>query len=113
MRLLALALAAGLLAAPVLAQTAAPASDTIKAVTAKGVTMSVQGMDFDIDFTPDGNFTGAGGQFAGTWKADGKKLCLTIPGMIDNQCTEYPDGKKSGDSFDITNDQGSITVKIR
>lgn len=104
--------AAILLAAPAFAQTPAPASDTIKAVTEKGVTFDMQGTPVDIAYKPDGTFTGMGGAIAGTWKADGKKLCLTIPGMIENQCTEYPDGKKPGDSFDITSDQGSMKVTI-
>ena len=119
MRLAAFAVAAAaLLALPALAQEApaapaAPPSDTIKAVTTKGVIFDVMGMEIDMDFKADGTFSGMAGAFAGTWKADGKKLCLTIPGMIENQCTEYPDGKKSGDSFEITSDQGSMTVKIR
>jgi hypothetical protein len=117
MRLTVLAVAAALMAAPVFAQEtpapAAPPSDTIKAVTEKGVFFDVMGMEIDMEFKADGTFTGMAGAFAGTWKADGKKLCLTIPGMIENQCTEYPDGKKSGDSFEITSDNGPMTVKIR
>ena len=96
MRLTAIALALALIAAPALAQEAAPASDTIKEVTAKGVIFDVMGMEIDMDF-----------------KADGKKLCLTIPGMIENQCTEYPDGKKSGDSFEVVTEMGAMNVKIR
>jgi hypothetical protein len=113
MRLTTLALAAALFAGPAFAQTAAPASDTIKAVTTKGVVFDVMGMEIDMDFKADGTFSGMAGAFAGTWKADGKKLCLTIPGMIENQCTEYPDGKKSGDSFEVTTDNGAMNVKIR
>lgn len=115
MRLTALAIAAALIATPALAQDApaAPPSDTIKAVTEKGVFFDIMGMEIDMDFKPDGTFSGMAGAFAGTWKADGKKLCLTIPGMIENQCTEYPDGKKSGDTFEITSDNGPMNVKIR
>jgi hypothetical protein len=118
MRLTVLALTAALIAAPAFAQeaaapAAAPPSDTIQAVTEKGVLFDVMGMEIDMDFKADGTFTGMQGAFAGTWKADGKKLCLTIPGMVENQCTEYPDGKKSGDSFEVASDQGSMMVKIR
>jgi len=113
MRLTAIALAVALIAAPALAQEAAPASDTIKEVTAKGVIFDVMGMEIDMDFKADGSFSGMAGAFAGTWKADGKKLCLTIPGMIENQCTEYPDGKKSGDSFEVVSEMGAMNVKIR
>lgn len=110
MKKLAIALVA-LMAAPAFAQ-AAP-SDTVKAVTEKGVVFDVMGMPVDIDFKADGNFSGMGGQLAGTWKADGKKLCLTIPGMIENSCTEYPDGKKSGDKFEVTGEQGAMSVTIK
>lgn len=111
MKKLVIALAA-LIAAPALAQEAAPASDTIKAVTEKGVVFDMMGMPVDMAFKPDGTFSGMGGMFAGTWKADGSKLCLTIPGMIENQCTAYPDGKKAGDKFEITTEQGAMGVTI-
>lgn len=103
-----------LMIAAALIFAAAPAfADTLKEVTTKGVTVSVQGTAMDINFTPDGNFASADGTIAGTWKADGPKLCLTIPGMVENQCTEYPANKKSGDSFDIVSDMGPMTVTIR
>jgi polyisoprenoid-binding protein YceI len=113
MKLTTIALAAALLAAPALAQTAAPPSDTIKAVIEKGVTIEVGGMSGTIDYKPDGTFSGFDGQFEGTYKADGKKLCITVPGMIDNQCQEYPDGKKSGDTFELTSDMGPLKTTIR
>jgi hypothetical protein len=102
------------LTAPALAQEAAPASSTIQEVTSKGITMEVQGQSFNIDYTPDGKFTGGDGMFSGTWKADGDKLCLSLPDMgVENQCTVYPEGKKSGDSFEISGEMGSMTVRIR
>jgi len=118
MRLTTFALAAALLAGPAVAQDAAPAlappSDTMQAIVAKGMIMSVMGMEGDMTFTPDGNFSGFDGQFAGTYKVDGAKLCLTVPGMIENQCTEYPVGKKSGDKFIIQSpDIGDIDITIR
>jgi len=118
MRLTMRAVTAALMAAPAFSQeaaapAAAPASDTIQAVTTKGVFFDIMGMEIDMDFKADGTFSGMMGAFAGTWKADGKKLCLTIPGMVENQCTEYPDGKKSGDSFEVSSDNGPMTVKIR
>ncbi|NDD65922.1 MAG: hypothetical protein EBZ36_18390 [Acidobacteria bacterium] len=101
-------------ASPALAQEAAPASSTIKEVVAKGITMEVQGQSFNIDYTADGKFTGGDGMFSGTWKADGDKLCLSLPDMgVENQCTVYPADKKSGDSFEITGEMGSMTVRIR
>lgn len=115
MKKLTITLVAALLAAPAFAQeaTPAPASDTVKEVTTNGVTMEVQGQAFNIDYAEDGTFVGGDGMFGGTWKADGPKLCITIPGMVENQCTAYPDGKKAGDSFDIESDMGPMTIKIR
>lgn len=115
MKLITIALAALLAAAPALAQevTAAAPSDTIQAVTTHGVTMEVQGQAFNIDYAEDGTFVGGDGMFAGTWKADGPKLCITIPGMVENQCTAYPEGKKAGDSFDIESEMGPLLIKIR
>jgi hypothetical protein len=111
MKKIAIALAA-LIAAPAFAQTAAPPSDTVKAMTEKGIVIEVMGMPIDIAYKPDGTFAGMGGQLAGTYKTDGKKICLTIPGMIENQCQEYPDGKKAGDSFEVAGEQGSMKVTI-
>lgn len=114
MRLTTIALAAALLAAPALAQDApAPPSDTIKAVLEKGVTIDVGGMTGVIEYKADGTFSGFDGQFAGTYKADGNKLCITVPGMIENQCQEYPAGKKSGDTFELTSDMGPLKTTIR
>jgi hypothetical protein len=115
MRLATIALIAGLLAAPALAQTPAPPSDTLKAVMEKGITMSVMGNTGNIDYKPDGTFSGFDGQFEGTYKVDGSKLCITVAAFgLDNQCTTYPDGKKSGDSFILTDPNiGEMNVSIR
>lgn len=113
MRLTLLAAAAALIAAPALAQIAPP-SDTVKAVVEKGVTMEVMGQAGDIEYKADGSFSGFDGQFAGTYKTNGNKLCITVEafGMVD-QCTEYPDGKKAGDSFEIPSEMGPLKVTIR
>jgi hypothetical protein len=52
------------LAAPAFAQqpAGAPASDTLKAVTTKGIILSVAGMDIDVKYTPDGKFTAMDGR---------------------------------------------------
>jgi hypothetical protein len=107
----ALALAAGLIAAPALAQTV----DTIAAVVANGTTIEVEGQAFNIDYTADGKFTGGDGMFSGTWKkATDGKLCISLPDMgVENQCTAYPEGKKAGDTFEIASDQGTMKVTIR
>jgi hypothetical protein len=108
--------AVALLAAPVLAQTPAPAgappSDTVKAVIAKGVMVNFGGMEVDFSYNADGTFTGAGGQFSGKYRTDGQKICISADMLPQELCQEYPDGKKSGDSFDLTSDLGTSTVKI-
>ncbi len=114
MKLKTLLLAAVVVAAPAFAQEAAAPSDTVKAVIEKGVSMDVQGNVGDIEYKSDGTFSGFDGMFAGTYKTNGNKLCITVEafGLVD-QCQEYPDGKKSGDSFTLASDQGEMQVTIR
>jgi hypothetical protein len=117
MKRLAFAVAAfALVAGPVLADPAAPApagaqpNDNIAAILAHGDSIDVGGMSYDLTFKGDGTFNG--GEFAGTYKVDGANLCITIEGIVNNQCTAYPAGKKSGDSFTIQGDMGPYTVTI-
>ena len=114
MKLKTVLLAAVLVAAPAFAQEVAPPSDTVKAVVEKGVSMDVQGNVGDIEYKPDGTFSGFDGMFAGTYKTNGNKLCITVEafGLVD-ACQEYPDGKKSGDSFTLDSPQGEMQVTIR
>ena len=56
-RLTIFAAAAIALAAPALAQDAAPPSDTVKAVVEKGVSMEVMGQAGTIDYKADGTFS--------------------------------------------------------
>jgi hypothetical protein len=117
MKLKLLAAAALLIAAPALAQTGAAPSDTIKLVLEKGTTMSVaqMGITGDVAYKPDGTFSGFDGQYEGTYKVDGSKLCLTAPAVgQDNTCFAYPDGLKSGDKFKITDPNiGEIEIAIK
>jgi hypothetical protein len=117
MKRFAFALAAiALVSAPAFADPAAPSApaappnDTIAAILAHGDAIDVGGMSFDLSFKPDGTFSG--GEFAGTYKVDGANLCITIEGVVNNQCTAYPAGKKSGDTFTIQGDMGPYTVTI-
>lgn len=103
-----------LIAAAFLSLAAAPAfADTLQEITTKGMVLTAQGMDIDVTYTPDGKFTALDGQITGTWRIDGTKLCTTSNFDPKESCTEYPTGKKSGDSFDITSPQGTATVKIK
>ncbi|HEX3701576.1 MAG TPA: hypothetical protein VHV27_12980 [Phenylobacterium sp.] len=96
------------------AALAAPAvADTLQEVTTKGMVITVQDMQIDVAFTPDGKFTALDGQVTGTWRIDGDKLCTTSSAAPDEQCVPYPKGKKSGDSFEVTGPQGSATVTIK
>lgn len=105
-------LAAAMIAAPAFAQE--PPSETIKNVIEKGVSMDAQGNVGEIEYKPDGTFSGFDGMFSGTYKADGNKLCITVEafGLVD-ACQAYPDGKKSGDTFELTSDMGTMQVTIR
>ncbi len=112
---LALAAAVALAAAPALAQTGP--SDTLAVALEKGVTLNVIGMGMtgDVSYKPDGTFSGFDGQYEGTYKVDGNKLCSTSAAVgEDNTCVEYPDGKKSGDKFKITHPAiGEIEVTLK
>jgi hypothetical protein len=104
-----LILAAGFLALA----TAAPArAGTPEEIAAHGMIVTLQGMDYDLTFTPDGKFTGLDGQLTGTWRIDGDKLCTTPVGEPEN-CVAFPSGKKSGDTFEVTGPRGPATVKIK
>jgi hypothetical protein len=99
------ALALGAIATPALA-------DTLEEVTSHGMVVTIADMDIDVAFTPDGKFTALGGAISGTWKIDGDKLCTTTAEQGES-CTTYPSGKKSGDTFDVSNEQGSAKVHIK
>ncbi len=93
---------------------AAPAfADTLKEVTTKGIVLTIQGMDIDVVYTPDGKFTAAEGQVTGTWRIDGDKLCTTSNFQPDEECTAYPKDKKSGDTFELTGPAGTATIRIK
>jgi hypothetical protein len=103
-----------LMAAAVLAMAAGPAAaDTLTEVTTHGIILTVQGMDIDVTYTPDGKFTAMEGQVTGTWRIDGDKLCTTSNFDPNETCVEYPKDKKSGDSFDLTGPAGTATIKIK
>jgi len=115
MKRIALLAAVAALAAPALAQTAP--SDTLTVALAKGVTLNViqMGMTGDVTYKPDGTFSGFDGQYEGTYKVDGSKLCSTAAAVgEDNTCVEYPSGKVSGDKFKITHPTiGEIEVTLK
>jgi hypothetical protein len=116
MKLKLMTLVAAAIAMPALAQTAPP-SDTLTEILSKGVTITVAQMSMtgDVAYKPDGTFSGFDGQYEGTYKVDGSKLCITAPAVgQDNTCLEYPTGKKSGDKFKITDPAvGDLEILIK
>jgi hypothetical protein len=96
------------IAAPAFAQTT-----TLQEVTTKGIVMDAGGFTIDVAYTPDGKFTAMDGAVTGTWRIDGEKLCTTSNFNPAEECTVYPAGKKSGDSFEMTGPQGTATITIK
>jgi hypothetical protein len=109
MKKIILGLAALAFAAPAFAQ----GTTTLQEVTTKGITLSAGGMELNVDYKPDGTFTAMDGQVTGKWRIDGEKLCTTSNYTPAEECTAYPTGKKSGDSFEVTGGQGTATITIR
>ena len=112
MKKLALTVAALALATPAFADDAAEANDTITHMIANGAVVLAQGAEYVLTFEEDGSFGDDAGMVAGTWKASGNQHCLSIPGMVEDMCSEYPAGKTAGDSFDIETDMGPMTVTL-
>lgn len=91
-----------------------PASDTLQAITTKGMVLTVSGFDIEMSFSPDHRFTAMEGALTGKWRVDGKSLCTTGDADSVESCTEYPVGKKSGDTFEVTNPQGAaFAIRIK
>ncbi|MFT3727916.1 MAG: hypothetical protein QM759_08850 [Terricaulis sp.] len=91
----------------------APASDTLQLVTTRGIVATVGGMDLPVEFSADHRFSMLNGAIAGAWRVDATKLCLKGDSDAAESCTEYPLGKRSGDSFVVQAAQGPMTVRIR
>lgn len=109
MKFLTVAAIAVVLAAPAFAQT----PTTLQEVTTKGITLSASGFEVDVAYKPDGTFSAMEDQITGKWRIDGEKLCTSSNMSPNEECTAYPAGKKSGDSFDVTSTQGTATIKIK
>lgn len=96
--------------APSLAQ--APPSETLKAVLAKGAAFTVGGDNYEFIARPDGSYTDRAGAKKGSYRVDGKSLCLTPVAYPQESCLMFPDGKSSGAQFDIQGDRGPVAVTI-
>ena len=96
------------------AALATPAfADTIDEVVKNGIILNIQGMDIEVTYTADGKFTAMDGQVTGAWKRDGDKMCTSSNFQPEESCAAYPADKKSGDSFELTSPEGSVTIKIK
>jgi hypothetical protein len=107
------ALALLLAAAPAFAQ-AAP-NGSVRAVLEKGaVFLGEDGRNYEFVAKPDGSYADTAGAPQGTYRADGASLCIT-PNIYGREaCFTFPDGKKSGDKFDVVNQFGqTAAVTIR
>jgi hypothetical protein len=100
-------------AAAALALASPAAAGTLQEVVAHGIIITIQDMQIEVTYTPDGKFTAMDGQVTGTWKIDGDKMCTTSNFDPNETCVEYPKDKKSGDAFDLTGPQGTANVKIK
>ena len=109
MRLVTAATLAVALAGPAFAQ----GTTTLQEVTTKGIKLSAGGFELDVDYKSDGTFIAMDGQVTGKWRIDGEKLCTSSNFNPTEECTAYPTGKKSGDSFDVTGSQGTATITIK
>jgi hypothetical protein len=109
---LAVLLAALPLIGPAFAQ-AAP-NGSVKAVLEKGAVFVADGRNYEFVAKPDGSYADTVGAAQGTYRADGASLCIT-PNIYGREaCFTFPDGKKSGDKFDVVNQFGqTAAVTIR
>lgn len=114
MRFLPISLATLLIAAPLAAaQTPAANADTYAQILQHGVVIVTPDVEIDVIFKPDGTFSAFGGAGTGTWKITGDKLCTKTDGATVETCAAYPAGKKSGDSFEVTSNEGTATIRIQ
>jgi hypothetical protein len=70
------------------------------------------GRTADMIYNPNGTLGGVVGALGGTWTAEGARVCVNVPGFAENECLTYPDGKKSGDTFDIPTKSTPVTISI-
>lgn len=103
-----------LVSASLLLPAMASASTTLETVIAKGVTLSMQGLDIPVTYHEDGTYTAVamGSEIPGTWRIEGTKLCTESSAQPGERCTEYPEGKGPGDSFNVESAMGTATITI-
>ena len=93
-------------------QAPAANADTYAAILAHGVVIVTPDAEIDVMFKADGTFTVFGGAASGVWKITGDQLCTKVQDTPAETCAAYPAGKKSGDSFEVTSNEGTATIRI-
>lgn len=93
-----------------MAQT--PGSDTVRVMVEKGATFLIDGIAYAFEPKPDGRYAGGQGGVGGTYRVDGKAICLTPATYPQEMCFTCPDGRKSGDTFEVDGLRGAATVRI-
>jgi hypothetical protein len=93
-----------------IAQT--PPTDTIKAVIASGAAFASQGRSYDFLAKGDGVYADKTGKIVGAYRVDGPRLCMTPTTFARELCFTFPDGKRSGDTFEVESDTGGARVTI-
>src|SRR5688500_9139863 len=109
MRLVILCGLAAAFATQASAQPAAPAHDTLREVIARGQTLAgeVGGVEvvFSTTYSADGAYrtvtTAPDRTMTGKWRIEGDKLCTMGDANPTVDCTAYPPGKRSGDTFEV------------
>ncbi|MAI89320.1 hypothetical protein [Ponticaulis sp.] len=88
---------------------------TLENVVSHGVTMNVQGLPIPVVYHDDGTYSAnaMGSDIPGTWRIEGHSLCTESSMQPGESCTEYPDGKGPGDTFNVNSASlGAVTVTI-
>ncbi len=94
-----------------MAQT--PGSGTVRAIVEKGATFLIDNIAYGFVSKADGRYEGGPGNGGGTYRVDGKALCLTPQTFGQEVCFTCPDGKQSGDRFEVEGLHGSAILTIR
>lgn len=109
--LILVAAATAMLATPAMARES---ETTLDHVIKKGVVLSVSGFEIPVMYHEDGTYTAnaMGSDVPGTWRIDGASLCTESSMQPGETCTEYPEGKGPGDSFEVMGAMGPATITI-
>lgn len=89
-----------------------PTSDTIQKMLEKGAVFEVANTAYGFAPKSDNSYGDGKGGPGGAYRVDGSSLCLTPEAFGQEVCFEFPAGKKSGDTFEVSGPAGQAKVKI-